>query len=81
MCVCTGQVQRCGMSPLCVPAVDVVVRAQLLDASQAALLGGVQQGGVASQQVLNVHVPVPNQVQRRVPVPVLPGGVGTVLGG
>lgn len=73
--------QRGGVASLRVAAVDVVGAAQLLHPRQAALLGCVQQGGVSTQQVLDVGVAVLDQVQRRVPISVLLGGVGTVLGG
>lgn len=76
----TCQVQRGGVTTLRVAAVDVVGAAELLHAGQAALLGCVQQGGVPAQQVLDVRVSVFDQVQGRVPVPVLLGGVGAVLG-
>lgn len=72
--------QRGGVTTLRVAAVDVVGAAELLHAGQAALLGCVQQGGVPAQQVLDVRVSVFDQVQGRVPVPVLLGGVGAVLG-
>ena len=39
----TCQVQGGGVAPLRVSAVDVLRAAELLDAGQAALLGGVQQ--------------------------------------
>lgn len=71
--------QRRGVASLRVAAVNVVGAAQLLHPGQAALLGGVQQGGVPAQQVLDVGVSVFDQVQRRVPVSVLLGGVGAVL--
>lgn len=75
----TCEVQRGGVASLRVAAVNVVWAAQLLHPGQAALLGCVQQGGVAAQQVLDVGVPVFDQVQRRVPISVLLGGVGAVL--
>lgn len=85
MCVCvllkalTCQVKRCGVASLRVSAVDVLWRAELLDSGQAALLGSVQQGGVAPQQVLDVRVSVFDHVQRHVAVTVLLGRVGSVL--
>lgn len=72
--------QRCRVASLRVPTVDVVGATQLLHPGQAALLGGVQQRRVSPQQVLDVGVPVLHQVQGRVPVSVLLGGVGPVLG-
>lgn len=71
--------QRGGVASLRVATVDVVWAAQLLHPGQAALLGCVQQGGVPAQQVLDVRVSVFDQVQRRVPISVLLGGVGAVL--
>ena len=71
--------QRSGVASLRVSAVDVLWRAELLDPGQAALLGGVQQGGVAPQQVLDVRVSIFDHVQRHVAVAVLLGGVGSVL--
>ena len=90
MCVCvsvavsvlvytTCQVQWGGVASLRIPTVDIVGAAQLLHPGQAAFLSGVQQGSVSPEQVLDVGVPVLHQVQRRVPVPVLLGGVGSVL--
>lgn len=76
----TCEVQGGGVASLRVAAVNVVWAAQLLHSRQAAFLGCVQQGGVSTQQVLDVGVSVFDQVQRRVPVSVLLGGVGTVLG-
>lgn len=73
--------QRCGVASLRVAAVNVVRAAQLLHPGQAALLGCVQQGGVSAQQVLDVGVSVLDQVQGRVPISVLLGGVGAVLQG
>ncbi len=67
------------MSPLCVSAVDVVSRTELLHSGQAAFLGGVQQGGVTSQQILDVRVSVLHQIQRGVTIPVLPRRVSAVL--
>lgn len=76
----TCEVQRGGVASLRVAAVNVVRATQLLHPRQAAFLGCVQQGGVSTQQVLDVGVAVFDQVQRRVPISVLLGGVGTVLG-
>lgn len=67
----TCEVEGCGVASLCVSAVDVLWRAQFLDSGQAALLGGVQQGGVPPQQVLDVCVSVFHHVQRHVAVTVL----------
>ena len=64
-----------------VSTVDVVGAAEFVDVGQTALLSGVQQGGVAPQQVLDVRVALLHQVQGRVPVTVLLGGVCAVLGG
>lgn len=71
--------QRCGVSPLCVPTVDVVSSAEFLHSSQTAFLGGIQQGGVTPQEVLNICVTVFHQIQRCVTVPVLPGWVSAML--
>lgn len=91
MCVCsdnfmlcfymhvTCEVQRGRVASLRVPAVDVVRATQLLHSGQAALLGCVQQRSVSSQEVLDVSVPVLHQVQRRIPISVLLGGVRSVL--
>lgn len=79
VCSCTGQVQRCGVSAVCVSTVDVVVCAQFLHSGQAALLCRVQQGGVTLQQVLDVRVGVLHQIQRSVAVPVLLGWISTML--
>ena len=73
--------QRGGVAALCVPAVDVLRGAELLHASQAALLGGVQQGGVPPQQVLDVRVPVLHHVQGHVSVTILLGGIRSMLVG
>lgn len=75
----TCQVQRCGVASLRVSAVDVLWRAELLDSGQAALLGSVQQGGVAPQQVLDVRVAVFDHIQRHVAVSILLRRVGAVL--
>lgn len=75
----TCQVERRGVAALRVSAVDVLWRAELLHSGQAALLGSIQQGGVAPQQVLDVRVSVFDHVQRNVAVSVLLGRVGSVL--
>ena len=62
-----------------VSTVDVVGAAEFVNAGQTALLSGVQQGGVAPQQVLDVPLPILHQVQGGVPIPVLLGGVRSVL--
>ena len=71
--------QRGGIASLRIPAVDVVGAAQLLHPGQAAFLGSIQQRRISSQQVLDISVPILYQVQRRVPVSVLLGGVRPVL--
>lgn len=75
----TRQVQRCGVSSLRVPAVDVFWRTQLLHSCQAAFLCSVQQSSIAPQQVLDVGVPVFDHVQWDVAIAVLLGRVGSVL--
>lgn len=75
----TCQVQRRGVASLRVSAVDVFRGAEFLHSGQAALLGSVQQGGVAPQQVLDVCVSIFDHVERHVAVTVLLGRVGSVL--
>lgn len=71
--------QRCGVAPLSVSAVDVFWGAEFLHSGKAALLGSVQQGGVPPQQVLDVCVSVFHHVQRNVAISVLLGRVRSVL--
>lgn len=76
---CTCEVKRCGVAPLCVSAVDILRGAELLDPGQAALLGSIQQSGIAPQQVLDVRVPIFHHVQRHVAITVLLAWVGSML--
>lgn len=78
-CALTCQMQRCGVASLCVPTVNVSWAAEFFHAGQTPFLGSVQQRRVSSQQVLDVYVPFLHQVQRRVPVMVLLGGICTML--
>lgn len=67
------------MPPVLVSTVNVVLSTEFLHSSQAAFLGGVQQGGVTPQEVLDVRVGIFHQIQRGVTVPVFPGWVGAML--
>lgn len=75
----TCKVQWCGVPALCVSAVDVFRAAEFLHSSQTALLGGIQQGGVSTQQVLDVRVSVLHHVQSHVAITVLLRWVSAVL--
>ena len=52
----TSKVQRCGVSPMFVLAVDVFRCGELPHTIQVPLLGGIQEGRVSSEQVSNVAV-------------------------
>lgn len=71
--------QWCGVPALCVSAVDVFRAAEFLHSSQTALLGGIQQGGVSTQQVLDVRVSVLHHVQSHVAITVLLRWVSAML--
>lgn len=71
--------ERRGVAPLGVSTVDILRRAKFLHPGEAALLSSVQQGGIPTQQVLDVRVPVLHHVQRDVAVTVLLGGVRAML--
>ncbi len=75
----TCEVQRRGVASLRVSAVDVFWGAEFLNSGEAALLGSVQQGSVAPQQVLDVRVSIFDHVQRHVAVSVLLGWISAVL--
>lgn len=80
VCVLTCQMERCGVASLCIPAVDVPWAAEFFHPSQTAFLCSIQKRRVSPQQVLDVCVPLLHQVQRRVPITILLGGICAMLG-